>query len=143
MNSALDKLSERWRREGYVVVPQLISAERARHLCAICDEVLAEWRACDPQTGLPGEKPDATVMRHLNHPAYFAQHPEWLLETLEAAADPDVLNLARTIFGEAPMFRCTSLFASPSGAHLDGNWHRDAQFMTQTDDEERADHEGG
>lgn len=135
---ANSSLYDQWRELGYVVVPQLISAERAALLCEVCDAIYAQWRSCDPQTGQPGEKPDATVMRHLNHPAYFAQHPEWLPMILEAAADPSVLRVAEVIFTEPPLFRCTSLFFNPSGINLDGNWHRDAQFMTETDDEERA-----
>jgi hypothetical protein len=131
-------LQEQWRTQGYVLVPSLITPERAARLSEICDAILAQWRACDPQTGRPGDKPDATVMRHLNHPAYFVERPAnaWRVEILEAAADPNVLEVARTILGEEPMFRCTSLFFNPSGIHLDGNWHRDAQFMTKTEDEE-------
>lgn len=120
-----------------MIVRQLIAPARAERLRVICDAIHAQWRACDPQTSKPGEKPDATVMRHLNHPAYFEQHPEWRVDVLEAAADPNVLAVAEQIFGEPAMFRCTSLFFNPSGMHLDGNWHRDAQFMTKSDDEEK------
>jgi ectoine hydroxylase-related dioxygenase (phytanoyl-CoA dioxygenase family) len=135
---ANSSLSEQWRELGYVVVPQLISAERANALRDMCEAIYAQWRECDPQTGAPGEKPDATVMRHLNHPAYFVERRNALPIILEAAADPNVLGVAQSILGEPPMFRCISLFFNPSGIHLDGNWHRDAQFMTKTDDEERA-----
>lgn len=114
-----------------------MSPARAARLNEICEAIYQQWRARDPQTGQSGEKPDATVMRHLNHPAYFTQHPEWRTDVLEAAADPSVLAVAEQIFGEPAMFRCTSLFFNPSGIHLDGNWHRDAQFMTKTDEEER------
>jgi ectoine hydroxylase-related dioxygenase (phytanoyl-CoA dioxygenase family) len=131
-------LYDQWRAHGYAVVPGLIDAAQTSRLHDMCESTLSQWRACDPQTGQPGEKPDATVMRHLNHPAYFADRPERRIAILEAAADPRVLDVARTIFGEDPMFRCTSLFFNPSGVDLDGNWHRDAQFMTRTDDEERA-----
>lgn len=130
-------LRQQWLKLGYVVVPQLIAPARAEHLRMISDNIYAQWRECDPQTGRPGEKPDATVLRHLNHPAYFAQHPEWRIDVLEAAADLNVLAVAEQIFGEPAMFRCTSLFFNPSGIHLDGNWHRDAQFMTKGDEEER------
>jgi ectoine hydroxylase-related dioxygenase (phytanoyl-CoA dioxygenase family) len=126
-----------WLELGYVLVPQLIAPARAERLREISDVIYAQWRERDPQTGQPGEKPDATVMRHLNHPAYFAQHPEWRIDVLEAAADPNVLHVAEQIFGEPAMFRCTSLFFNPSGIHLDGNWHRDAQFMTKSDEEEK------
>jgi hypothetical protein len=129
--------SDGWRRDGCVLAPQLISPVRAERLRTLCDRVLEQWRACDPQTGEPGERPDATVMRHLNHPAYFAaraaEHAAERAEILAAAADPAVLGLVAAVFGEAPMFRCTSLFFNPSGISLDGNWHRDSQFSRRDD----------
>ena len=128
-----EELCNQWRTLGYVFVPQLISAERAAHLRGICDDILAQWRANDPQTGQPGDKPDATVMRHLNHPDYFKAHPEGLSEILEMAADPRALEVVETILGEPPLFRCTSLFFNPSGIDLDGNWHRDSQFSARDD----------
>ncbi len=126
-----------WRTLGYAVVPELISHTRAARLLEICNSILEQWRGRDPQTGAPGDKPDATVMRHLNHPDYFAQHPEWFAPLMDAAADERVRDVARAVFGEEPMFRCTSLFFNPSGIELDGNWHRDSQFGTPDDDAER------
>ena len=131
-------LLENWRTLSYAVVPELISLSRAARLCAICDGILAQWRARDPQTGAPGDKPDATVMRHLNHPDYFAQHPEWFAPLMDAVADDHVRDVARAVFGEEPMFRCTSLFFNPSGIELEGNWHRDSQFGAPDDDAERG-----
>jgi ectoine hydroxylase-related dioxygenase (phytanoyl-CoA dioxygenase family) len=137
MTANAPSLRQSWRDYGYVIVRQLIAPARAERLRQISDAIYAQWRTRDPQTGQPGDKPDATVMRHLNHPAYFNEHPEWRADVLEAAADPSVLSVAEQIFGEPAMFRCTSLFFNPSGIHLDGNWHRDAQFMTQTDEHEK------
>jgi len=127
-----------WRTQGYVVVPQLWGADQAARLRIICDDILAQWRAQDPQTGQPGDKPDATVMRHLNHPAYFQAHPKWLGEVLDAAADPHALDVVQAILGEPPLFRCTSLFFNPGGIDLDGNWHRDSQFSARDDEAEKA-----
>jgi hypothetical protein len=131
-------LYDTWRERGYAIVPGLLEPARAERLRALCDLILAQWRVRDPQTGQPGDKPDATVLRHLNHLAYSVNAPERRVAILETAADPAVLAVARTIFGEEPMFRCTSLFFNTSDIDLDGNWHRDAQYMTQTEDEERA-----
>ena len=133
-----DDIYTQWRTQGYVVVPQLWSLDRATRLRAICDDTLTQWRAQDPQTGQPGDKPDATVMRHLNHPAYFQDHAERLSEMLDAAADPDALGVVQSILGEPPLFRCTSLFFNPSSIDLDGNWHRDSQFSARDDEAEKA-----
>ena len=125
-----------WQRDGCVVMPSLIDPARAEQLCVLCDEVLAQWRECDPQTGQPGARPDATVMRHLNHPAYFRGNTADRAALLAAAADPQVLRVVAAIFGEEPMFRCTSLFFNPSGISVDGDWHRDSQFSRRDDAED-------
>lgn len=138
MITAHAELLGNWRALGYAVAPQLISPARAERLRAICDGILAQWRMRDPQTGTPGDKPDATVMRHLNHPDYFARHPEWFAPLMDVAADECVRDVARAVFGEEPMFRCTSLFFNPSGIELEGNWHRDSQFGAPDDDAERG-----
>ena len=127
-----------WETQGYVVQRGLFGAERAARLRVICDAILAQWRAKNPETGQPGGAPDATVMRHLNHPGYFQAHPEWRHELMDAIADPQVLDVARTILGEEPLFRCTSFFFDPLVGGKDGNWHRDSQFGTPDDTQEQA-----
>lgn len=138
MTTIESQTHKHWADEGYVLVPGLIDSARAARLQVICNDILGQWRLRDPQTDQPGEKPDATVMRHLNHPTYFAAHPEWLPDVLEVAADPNVLRVVAEIFGEPPLFRCTSLFFNPSGLRVDGNWHRDSQFSLKEDDAERV-----
>jgi hypothetical protein len=126
-----------WRTRGYVVSRELIEPPHAAKLRVICDGILEQWRRRDPQTGRPGGA-DATVMRHLNHPSYFAAGAPGLEEVLALAAMPKLLDLARTILGEEPMFRCTSYFMNPLDTSLDGDWHRDSQYMTPDETAERA-----
>jgi hypothetical protein len=126
-----------WRTQGYVVSRGLIDPALASRLRVICDSVLDQWRRCDPQTGRPGGD-DATVMRHLNHPAYFAAGAFGLEELLRLVALPELLDLARTLLGEEPMFRCTSYFMNPLETSMDGDWHRDSQYMTPDVASERA-----
>jgi Phytanoyl-CoA dioxygenase (PhyH) len=126
-----------WRTQGYVLSRGLIDPSHASRLRVICDGVLDQWRRRDPQAGKPGGA-DATVMRHLNHPAYFAAGAPGLEEVLRLAALPKVLDLARTILGEEPMFRCTSFFMNPLETSMDGDWHRDSQYMTPDEASERA-----
>jgi hypothetical protein len=126
-----------WRTQGYVVSCGLVDPSYAARLRFICDGVLDQWRKRDPQTGLPGGA-DVTVMRHLNHPAYFAGSAPGLEEVLRLAALPKLLDLATTLLGEEPMFRCTSYFMNPLETSLDGDWHRDSQYMTPDENSERA-----
>jgi ectoine hydroxylase-related dioxygenase (phytanoyl-CoA dioxygenase family) len=127
-----------WETEGYVVQRGIFDPERTARLRTLCDGILAQWRTNNPETNQPGGKPDATVMRHLNHPGYFRAHPAARHDLMDAIADPQVLAVARTILGEDPLFRCTSLFFEPLEGGKDGNWHRDSQFGTPDDREEEA-----
>lgn len=131
-------LQEQWTQEGYVVLRHIFDGERTARLLTIGNAVLDQWRRANPETGQPGGAPDATVMRHLNHPGYFREHPEWLGDLMDAVADPTVLDTARTILGEEPLFRCTSFFFDPLEGGKDGNWHRDSQFGEPDDEKERA-----
>jgi hypothetical protein len=122
-------LHDRWQRDDYVIVRGLFDAPRVARLREICEAILAQWRACDPQTGRPGATPDVAVMRHLNHPAYFGGHSAWFDEVVSAITASQVLDVLREIFREEPVFRCTSLLFNPAGSRKDGDWHRDAQFV--------------
>ena len=131
-------LRQQWENEGYAVVPAVLDEARCAQLLPICEAILAQWRTANPETGKPGGAADATVMRHLNHPGYFAEHPAWLGSVLDVVADPQILAIGRTILGEEPLFRCTSFFFNPLENGRDGNWHRDSQFGTPDDTKEQA-----
>jgi hypothetical protein len=132
------ELQSQWETTGYVVVRNLLDANRTSQLLTISEAILAQWRVANPETGKPGGAPDATVMRHLNHPGYFRQHPAWLPVLLELVADQQVLAIARAILGEEPLFRCTSFFFNPLTGGKAGNWHRDSQFGAPDDAQEQA-----
>jgi hypothetical protein len=134
-------LEEQWRRDGFVVVRNLLPPDRATHLASLCDGIAAQWRTCSPETGAPGaaNAADATCMRHLNHPEYFRGDDRGdetgddrgdeigdRVAMLETVADPRVLALCATILGDRPSFRSTSLFMNPERTSTNGEWHRDA-----------------
>ncbi|MBT5876299.1 MAG: hypothetical protein HOH43_22945, partial [Candidatus Latescibacteria bacterium] len=132
------ELKNQWDELGYVVVPGIFDPELVQQLLAACEAILKQWRIENPEDGKPGGGPDATVMRHLNHPGYFASHPEWRQLILESIAHDRVLEVAREILAEEPVFRSTSFFFNPMGSSRDGNWHRDSQFGHQQVDDEKA-----
>lgn len=131
-------LREQWENEGYVVLSGVFDKARTARLQTICEAILAQWRTNNPEKNQPGGGPDATVMRHLNHPGYFGEHPAWLGELMDAVADEKVLDVARTILSDEPLFRCTSFFFNPLADGRDGNWHRDSQFSATSDEDEQA-----
>jgi hypothetical protein len=130
-------LAEQWQNEGYLIIRHVYDRDRTGRLLEICDNILAQWRVCNPENGKPGGGPDKTAMRHLNHPGYFREHPAWRPVLLDAIAAPEILDTVRTLFGEEPLFRCTSYFFNPSAGGGDGNWHRDSQFIAPDDEAEQ------
>jgi hypothetical protein len=130
-------MAEAWRRDGYIVVRGLYGPDRVAWLRETCERILARWRISSPETNEPGGDAEATSMRHLNHPGYFEGDPDGLRAMLSAIADAKVLDLCRDLFGREPLFRCTSLFMNPAAGRMDGNWHRDSQFLCPGEAEER------
>jgi len=137
IHTPADALREIWQSQGCIIVRQLFDPARTERLRALAEEIIAQWRYCDPQTGRSGH-PDAHDMRHVNHPAYFQHKRDALRDILNMAADENVRRIAAAVFNEPALFRCTSLYFNPLKTSEDGNWHRDTQFMTKTDEDERA-----
>ena len=134
----MDSLKRQWEEEGYILVRGLFDPQRTEKLRVICDAVLEQWRKKCPLTGKAGiDTPDVTNMRHLNHPGYAKVYPSAVQEILETTADPELLKICRTILGDEPMFRSTSLFMNPLETSADGNWHRDSQFLCPDEEEEK------
>lgn len=129
--------AQQWTGEGFVVVRSLFDSEVCQSLLETCERCLQQWRQKSPETG--EARVDAIAMRHLNHPEYHRHRRSGLVTILEAAADPAVLDLGRSILGEEILFRCTSLFMNPDETGNDGHWHRDSQFLyPDLEEEERV-----
>jgi hypothetical protein len=131
------ELTSQWMEQGYVVVRGIYTAERAALLQDISERILAQWRTQNPENGEPGGDRNAAAMRHLNHAGYFAGGEPGFVEIMDAIAAPSVLEVCRSILGEEPLFRCTSLFMNPLDTSNDGSWHRDSQFHHPDEEEEK------
>jgi ectoine hydroxylase-related dioxygenase (phytanoyl-CoA dioxygenase family) len=137
-NALDDVLAEHWASEGYIIVRGIYDEKRVDSLRKLTECILEKWRIENPEKGEPGGSPASNVMRHLNHPGYFRDNPDGRIDILEAAAAPSVLETVARIFAQQPRFRCTSLFFNPLEDGRNGNWHRDSQFRSETDEEEKA-----
>lgn len=123
---------------GCIFVPKLLDNRQVARMRLISEHVLSQWRIKIAESGKPGiDDSNSTVMRHLNHPAYYAGRRAWLVEMLDIVADPKVLDVVREVFQDEVLFRCTSLFFNPLEKSRDGNWHRDSQFVTPTEEADR------
>ncbi len=132
----MSDLKRHWDSQAYIVVRGLIDPSEITRLRDLCEDVLTQWYQRDPQSGQPATA-DATAMRHLNHPDYFRQNRGGLIEMLNIIADPRVLDVVSQVLGEEPLFRSTSLFMNPRETSRDGHWHRDSQFVTKSEEEEK------
>jgi ectoine hydroxylase-related dioxygenase (phytanoyl-CoA dioxygenase family) len=132
-------LKEQWAKEGYVVVRGAFDARFNERVRAISEDILGQWRANDPDTGKKAVIGDMPVMRHLNRPEYFkAGSRQAFSDFMDAIAHENILSVARMLLGENMLFRCASLFFNPDQGNLDGNWHRDTQFITKSEAADRA-----
>jgi hypothetical protein len=113
----------RYKREGFVVLPQQIGRETLASLSTACDHVLTQTRAASGSTGH-----SSTHITGLLAPEYYEGRPE-LLERLACfVSSPLVValvrDLCRAVEG-APDLRSLEYFHEPSQRDYDGAWHRD------------------
>jgi hypothetical protein len=131
----LKSAQQQFREEGYLVYPGVFAGPELDRLLAACNRVLdqhtAEWDR-------ENSNKDFMEMRHLNDPRWHRHNRDDFKLIMELIADPRCLGPVEQIFGEPSLFRCTSYFVNPRFGSLDGNWHRDTQFITKTEEEERA-----
>lgn len=128
-------IRERWRANGFVVIPQLFDAARVRELRTICDDVLAQWM---DYSAAEFDAANSTNMAYLTEPQYFIEHPARLHSLLETVTDEKILaTLAELMDGE-PLFHNTQYFFNPATETRAGDWHRDQQFDAPDEATERA-----
>jgi ectoine hydroxylase-related dioxygenase (phytanoyl-CoA dioxygenase family) len=131
-------LREHWDTQAYIVVRRLIEPSEAAAMLDLCEDILQQWRAGKgPERNESAGVRQAVSMRHLNHPLYFKERPEDFPMMMDLIADERVLSVVREIVGAEPMFFCTSMFFNPLENSHDGNWHRDSQFVTKSEEEEK------
>jgi hypothetical protein len=129
-----------WRRDGFLVLRDVVPPEQVARLRAICDEVYAQWKEVSRPESEPGAfayGPRAWVLLHLNHPRYHrgAGGRGDLTALLDAAASATARAALQAIYGHAPLFMQMNYYVDPAGAGWPGVWHRDCQFFAGGDEE--------
>ncbi|MCX5659708.1 MAG: hypothetical protein NTW19_08305 [Planctomycetota bacterium] len=130
-------LNTQYVETGQIHVPRIIDADRVVNLRCISEHCLSQWR-CKPNAKGEIPSPGSTVMRHLNHPGYFPNNRQWLVDILDFIADPKIIAVVQEVLGDEVLFRTISLFMNPLTPGSDGNWHRDCQFFFDDFDKEKA-----
>lgn len=132
-------IHQQWREQGYLVLRQAFDAQRIAVLHETVESALQQWQQSPPENepGQYGYGPDAWVMLHLNHARYYHDHPERLAVLLQSVADPLVLPILREVLGEEPLLLQINAYINPPGNSRIGAWHRDCQFYSEDNDEQR------
>jgi len=130
----LKSIHQQFREEGYLVLPQVFRGGQLEKLRLACDYVLEQFTAHHDQQN-PGE--DFNRMPHLNDIRWHQHSREHLHAILETVADPRCLGAVEQIFDGPSLFYATQYFVNPRFSSKEGNWHRDVQFLTKTDAEEK------
>jgi len=129
-----------WRRDGFLVLRNVVPADEVARLRAICDGVYEDWRRVSRPESEPGAfayGPKAWVLLHLNHPKYHdgAAGRANRAALLDAAASETAQAALRAIYGHEPLFMQMNYYVDPAGEGWSGVWHRDCQFFAGGDEE--------
>ena len=127
-----------WDAQGYLLARRLFGPGEVARLLEACEHARRHWAELDPTRNCGVENDESFLMRHVNQPAYFRDRPELLrtlLETLRrSAADRHGPRGLRRSAGLLPH----DLLVQPVRNNRSGNWHRDTQFLTRNDEEEKT-----
>jgi hypothetical protein len=130
--------TEPWKKDGYLIVRGAFDAARIRRLHECCEPAFEQWKRESTKDNQPfgyGYGPTAWTLIHLNHPAYYREHPERLAVLLDAVADPLALRILADLFREEAVMMQINYYIDPPGETRIGGWHRDCQFYPGADEE--------
>jgi ectoine hydroxylase-related dioxygenase (phytanoyl-CoA dioxygenase family) len=130
-------LRRQWDEQSYVLVRRLLPADEAEEMRVICEHAMRQWYECEPHFGRSVGTDASAQMRHVHHPAYFRGHQDWLAKLLDLSADPRVLEIVRAVLPDDPLWGGTTFWFNPRAGSRNGGWHRDSQFLTNTEEEEK------
>jgi hypothetical protein len=126
----VEDIAEKWRAQGFAVIPGFLAAHEIDPLRRICDHVLQQAIEEDPRRAV------ARNIAYLTEQRYFRSREHDLVKLLEFIADDRIVTILNHLAGEMPLFHNTQYFYNPTQSH-DGEWHRDTQFLAPEEALER------
>ena len=130
--------ADQWHRDGYLVLRQVVDPTTLGALKEACDHALQQWRQTSTRENQPMglcHGPDAWIMLHLNHAAYYRDRWELLGRILNAIAIPQAIEVITQIMHEPPVFMQANYYLDPPErpTAMGGSWHRDCEFFSKGD----------
>ena len=132
-----EQLRRQWDEESYILVRGLLAPDEAEEMRLICEHAMRQWYEAEPHLGRSVASDASEKMRHVHHPAYFRDRPGWLAKLLDLSADPRVLHMVRAVLPDEPLWGGTTFWFNPRAGSRNGGWHRDMQFLTNSEEEEK------
>jgi ectoine hydroxylase-related dioxygenase (phytanoyl-CoA dioxygenase family) len=122
-----------YREQGYIVVPDVLTAEEVAGLRAATDEVVAGAAEVSGHTAVydlePGHRPDAPKVRRINNP--HAQHPAFGA----MVRHPKIVACLNALWGPNVRFDISKLNMKSPGYGSPVEWHQDWAFYPHTNDD--------
>src|SRR5688572_7458683 len=132
-----NQLRRQWDEESYILVRGLLAPDEAEEMRLICEHAMRQWYEAEPHLGRSVASDASEKMRHVHHPAYFRGRPGWLAKLLDLSAGPRVLHMVRAVLPDEPLWGGTTFWFNPRAGSRNGGWHRDMQFLTNSEEEEK------
>ena len=123
----------RYRRDGYIVVPDVLSAEDVASLRRVTDEFVELSRKTSEHTDVFDLEPGHTAAQprvrriktpHLHHPAYARQ-----------VRHPKIVAVLQKLWGPNVRFDLSKLNLKAAGFGSPVEWHQDWAFYPHTNDD--------
>jgi ectoine hydroxylase-related dioxygenase (phytanoyl-CoA dioxygenase family) len=134
MTGELDTARESFERDGYWIAEGLLSDSDIARIAAPVDRIYDAWRAAHSEAlaahGLVN-------MHSLTLPAYFTGRESERAAFFDAIAAAPLVALLESLFGDDLAFHNTQLFFNPVPGTRLPYWHRDLQYGSLSEGEQR------
>lgn len=124
-----------FKKQGYVIIPQLFDRERVNELRLICDRILLQWFERFPRYKQRPRKKNCSPLTDLY---FFNSDREQLIFLLNTIANPRVLSILNSICDCKLLFHDLQYFFNPLHTSWRGDWHRDGQAIAPDDATEKG-----
>lgn len=124
---------ERYHRDGYIVVPDVLSAQDVADLRRVTDEYVEASRKVDSHTDIydlePGHSASAPRVRRLKTPS--DHHPVYA----RMVAHPGIVAVLKALWGPNIRYDLGKLNLKAAGFGSPVEWHQDWAFYPHTNDD--------
>jgi phytanoyl-CoA hydroxylase len=128
-----DKEVERYRRDGYIVVPNVLTDEEVADLRRVTEEFVEASRTATDHTDVfdlePGHTAEKPRLRRIKTP--HAQHPVYE----KMVRHPKIVAVLQKLWGPNIRFDLSKLNLKSAGFGSPVEWHQDWAFYPHTNDD--------